>query len=41
MNDVKEQSDTVETAEYGDTTKQSDTPADPKSNENVYSYAVP
>ena len=44
MNVVKEEPDVIETADnpqYGDTLKQSDTTANPKPNENVYSYAVP
>ena len=43
-NSVRMEPDVTETADnpqYGDTMKQSDTTANPKSNENVYSYAVP
>ena len=41
VNDVKTQPETSDNPQYGDTMKQSDSPAGQKANENVYSYAVP
>ena len=32
---------TADNPQYGDTLKQSDTTANPKPHENVYSYAIP
>ena len=33
--------ETADNPQYGDTMKHSDSTADPKSSENVYSYAIP
>ena len=33
--------ETADNLQYGDTLKQTDTTTDTKSNENVYSYAIP
>ena len=40
--DVKpDVTETVDNPQYGDSMKQSDTTANPKPNENAYSYAIP
>ena len=36
-----DQMDTADNPQYGETMKQSDSTSNPKSNDNVYSYAIP